>query len=1267
MSFSYFNLPGTVMLEEQAVNARPVFLFGSAVAVSGSTTLAGAVTLQISGLLAEDRLAVVSDLSQAPTDISALNGTLFWDQVPVGSVTGGIGTALTITINANLNTFLYPRFLEQILESLTYANLSDRPTESRVLSLSVIGGHPVPSFLTVTLNVTPQNDAPAITSGNGVLLREGDLLNYTATATDPDRDSITWSLGGADAALFTIDARDGKLLLRDPLDFERPRDANGDNVYDLLLRADDGTVVTTQALAITVTDVRGFPLRPTASLPAFAENAVNAAPEVLLPGFTLSVGGVANARLTVAGLLAEDRVSLLDQGPGAGQIGFDGTTIRFGGTVIGTAVGGAGETFAIAFNGAASVAAANAVLQALTYRTVSDTPTATRTLVLDLEGASSPTIRLPGGDPVSTLQVTVTAQDDAPVITSPGGVFAFAENGTGPAYQAAGFDPDGTPVVWSLAGADAARFTVDAAGAVRFVAAPDFEAPADAGADNRYEIAVTATADGVATQRAVTIAVTEQREASRLALAGPAPVLGEQQVNAAPQAFAGDVDFAALDSMAFGRVAVFGLLPEDRVTLRDAGNGPGQIGFDGSIVRFGGVAIGSATGGVGEAFTVALNGAATADAVGALIAALGYGNLADAPTAFRALRIEVTDGQGRSVNHPPLASFAPFAGTAPLPAIDVGTESRPSFADIDGDGREDLVVGTGDGEFRVWRNTGTGFTALTGTANPLGGIDVGTAAAPTFGDLTGDGRVDLVAGSGADGFRLFRNDPGGFTELTGAANPLAGLTFGVGTAPTLIDLDGDGRLDLVSGRAQSGFRVWQNTTGGFVLWDPATNPLAGLAGTSGMAFAFGDLNGDGRTDLVHGESGGTLTAALREGAGFVPRIGSNQFFPGFDIGNRSGPAFGDLDGDGLPDLVVGATDGTLTLLRNTTPSGLAVPLQVIAVNDAPIGPAQRALAAGTEDAPFLLRRADLLAGWSDPEGQALDIATVSLVAAPGATLALRADGDWDLTPPADATGGLVIAYTVTDGALSGSGIATIDLLAADDAPTGGVTIAFAGNTLLALSTLADADGIGPLGYQWQVLEAGLWQDIAGAATVGLGIDAAIIGKPVRVVVSYTDGDGTANAIVADFPVLAGEGGDNWLAGGAEGEMQRGRRGRDTLMGGEGDDTLVGGAGADVLEGGDGADAFRFRRDAADLVLDFVSGIDRIEVVGALFGGLAPGALPASWLTFGTEAAGPQAQFVYDGTTGQLLFDRDGERDGMPIVLATLSGAPALALSDILVV
>jgi glucose/arabinose dehydrogenase len=100
------------------------------------------------------------------------------------------------------------------------------------------------------------NRPPAFTSAATANAPEnGTGTIYTAAATDPDGNAVTFSLsGGADRAAFAITAA-GALSFVQPPDFEAPADADQNNVYLVQIAAGDGFTSTTLDLAVTVTNV----------------------------------------------------------------------------------------------------------------------------------------------------------------------------------------------------------------------------------------------------------------------------------------------------------------------------------------------------------------------------------------------------------------------------------------------------------------------------------------------------------------------------------------------------------------------------------------------------------------------------------------------------------------------------------------------------------------------------------------------------------------------------------------------------------------------------------------------------------------------------------------------------------------------------------------------------------------------------------------------------------------------------------------------------
>ena len=137
-------------------------------------------------------------------------------------------------------------------------------TSSDSFAFSVDDGVGAGSSVLVNFAITPVNDnTPIITSNGGgatasISIAENTTAVTTVTATDADRpvQTITYSVvGGADAAKFTIDGVTGVLRFIAAPDFDIPGDLDGDNVYDVIVDALDGTLSSTQTISVTITDV----------------------------------------------------------------------------------------------------------------------------------------------------------------------------------------------------------------------------------------------------------------------------------------------------------------------------------------------------------------------------------------------------------------------------------------------------------------------------------------------------------------------------------------------------------------------------------------------------------------------------------------------------------------------------------------------------------------------------------------------------------------------------------------------------------------------------------------------------------------------------------------------------------------------------------------------------------------------------------------------------------------------------------------------------
>ncbi|WP_369178915.1 FG-GAP-like repeat-containing protein [Candidatus Thiodubiliella endoseptemdiera] len=278
------------------------------------------------------------------------------------------------------------------------------------------------------------------------------------------------------------------------------------------------------------------------------------------------------------------------------------------------------------------------------------------------------------------------------------------------------------------------------------------------------------------------------------------------------------------------------------------------------------------------------------------------------------------------------------SGNNPFEGIDVGIVSVPILVDIDGDVDLDLVVGENYGTLKYYQNTGTtsnpAYEVKTGGSNPFNGIDVGNAASPTLADIDGDGDLDLVVGENNGTLKYYQNtgttsNPA-YEAKTGDSNPFNGIDVGYSSSPILVDIDGDGDLDLVVGGNDGTLKYYQNTgTTSNPAYEAKTgddNPFNGIDAGYSSSPILVDIDGDGDLDLVVGEFYGTIKYYQNTGTTSNPayeaKTGDDNPFNGIDVGDSSKPTLADIDGDGDLDLVVGEVYGTLKYYYNQQPSSV---------------------------------------------------------------------------------------------------------------------------------------------------------------------------------------------------------------------------------------------------------------------------------------------------------------------------------------------------------
>ncbi|MEF8756301.1 MAG: FG-GAP-like repeat-containing protein [Accumulibacter sp.] len=506
--------------------------------------------------------------------------------------------------------------------------------------------------------------------------------------------------------------------------------------------------------------------------------------------------------------------------------------------------------------------------------------------------------------------------------------------------------------------------------------------------------------------------------------------------------------------------------------------------------------------------------------------------------------------------------------------------------DVNGDGLDDLIVGaplrdpaTGSSAGRsyvVFGTTDGGAIDLSAVAAGVGGFvldgqgsdDWSGRSVAAAGDVNGDGLADLIVGAPyAD--VSGRNDAGRsyvvFGKSSGSAINLSAIAAG---------------------------------SGGFVINGALADDFSGRA-----VGGAGDVNGDGLADLVvrgggtyvvFGKSSGSAVdlAAVAGGGGFVVR-GQNAV----DGAGWRAAAAGDVNGDGLADLVVGVPYGD-------SPAGAAAGRSYLIFGKTGSGVVDlSAVAAGAGGFAINGQCAGDWSGWQvavagDVNGDGLgDL----IVAAPYGAGGVGGDyagrsyvvfgrcgaAPIDLSAIAGGNGGFVIVgqaagdfsgrAVAAAGDVNGDGLADLivgapdgDAVAGDSAGRSYVVFGRSGGDAVALSRVAG--GIGGFVIDGRCAGDRSGASVAAAGDVnGDGLADLIVGAPAAdpagadgggasyVVFGRTDGAFAATAV----DHLGGSG-DHTLPGTAAGE---------TLVAGAGNDTLIGNGGADVLYGGAGDDTF----------------------------------------------------------------------------------------------
>lgn len=284
-----------------------------------------------------------------------------------------------------------------------------------------------------------------------------------------------------------------------------------------------------------------------------------------------------------------------------------------------------------------------------------------------------------------------------------------------------------------------------------------------------------------------------------------------------------------------------------------------------------------------------------------------FNNLATASVA-----VAITDNDLYVGNH-----LYSLNSTNPAGLSSAGSNASLAVADLDADGDLDVLIGGGTGSTLYFQNTGTA-TAMAFAApvtNAFGLATAGLNASPAFADSDGDGDLDVFIGNSVGNILYFQNTGTAASAAFAAAitNPFGLSDVGDAASPVLVDINGDGDLDMFIGNALGNTLYFQNTG---TVSAPAfaaavTNPFGLTDIGSNAKPSFVDHDGDGDLDVFIGTSTGTISYFQNTGTASSPAFAAavTSAFNLGDVGNNASPAMADLNADGVLDALIANSAG----------------------------------------------------------------------------------------------------------------------------------------------------------------------------------------------------------------------------------------------------------------------------------------------------------------------------------------------------------------------
>ncbi|WP_394846360.1 VCBS repeat-containing protein [Pendulispora brunnea] len=231
---------------------------------------------------------------------------------------------------------------------------------------------------------------------------------------------------------------------------------------------------------------------------------------------------------------------------------------------------------------------------------------------------------------------------------------------------------------------------------------------------------------------------------------------------------------------------------------------------------------------------------------------------------------------------------------------------------LSGEGRAEIIAVQQNGEVEAWYNY-AGFAHMPWSSSTIVGRGFNDPARVRFADIDGDGKLEIIAIQENGAVQAWHNDRG-FTEMPWGESIIIAEGFNDPARVRFADLDGDRRAEIIAIQTNGEIQAWHNGRGFvYMPWD--ADHIIGQGFNEPARVRLADLDGDGRAELMAIQTNGNIQA-WHNGAGFAHMPWDADVVIGEGFNDPARVRLADLDADGRAELMIIRENGQVQAWHN---------------------------------------------------------------------------------------------------------------------------------------------------------------------------------------------------------------------------------------------------------------------------------------------------------------------------------------------------------------